>query len=68
MKTLICETPSQNIAGTFRAIVFDHDDTVLEIAEASNFTAAADLAFELHPDAQLSDEALEQVMAEGMDA
>lgn len=65
MTIIDIEHPHQTDRGTFRAVAFAGGE-ILDSAEAERFTAAADMIAPMFCDAQLSDAAVEQVMAEEM--
>ena len=65
VKTIILEMPHQTPTGMYRALVWDRIAfACLEIVEACTFTEAALLASEIHPDAELTDAAREQLHEE----
>lgn len=62
---IILELPHQTPNGMYRAVIWDRDSfTCLDIVEACTFTEAALLAVEIHPSAELTDAAREQLHEE----
>lgn len=62
---IILEQPHQTPNGMFRAVVWNSAEfTCEDIVEACTFTEAAVLAAEMHPTAELTDAAKEQLLVE----
>jgi hypothetical protein len=65
MQTIILELPHQTPNGMFRAVIWNSALFICDdITEACTFTEAVDLAIEMHPDAELTDAAREQLHEE----